>query len=71
MGATYTDLGATITGPQDDLNLDITASVDGATSTPISDIFIDTSATGTHTIIYSATDQNGLTGTAQRTVNVN
>ena len=70
IGATYTDLGASIIGPTADLNLGITASVDGATSTPVSGISIDTSVVGTHTITYSATDQNGLVGTATRTVNV-
>jgi hypothetical protein len=70
VGASYTDLGATITGPQGDLNLGIVASVDGASSTPISAITIDTSAPGTHTITYSATDQNGLVGSVQRAVNV-
>ncbi len=70
VGATYTDLGATITGPTADLNLGIMASVDGATSTPISSVLVDTTAPGTHTIVYSATDQNGLTSTATRTVNV-
>ncbi len=70
IGATYNDLGATITGPTADLNLGISASVDGATSTPISSIHIDTSVAGVHVITYSATDQGGLTGTATRTVDV-
>jgi hypothetical protein len=68
VGATYLDLGATITGPQADINLGIWASVDGGatTTTPT----IDTSQPGTHTIIYTATDQSGLVGTASRMVNV-
>jgi hypothetical protein len=70
VGTTYADLGATITGPSTDLNLGITASVDGATSSPQAEIQIDTSVAGTHRITYSATDQNGLTGSATRTVNV-
>jgi hypothetical protein len=70
VGDTYNDLGATISGPQDDLNLGIQASVDNATSTPVADISVDTTQTGTHTIVYSATDQNGLVGTVSRTVNV-
>ncbi|HVM73640.1 MAG TPA: immunoglobulin-like domain-containing protein, partial [Candidatus Paceibacterota bacterium] len=72
VGATYSDLGASIapTSPVADLNLGIAASVDGATSTPLSGITIDTSTPGSHSIRYIATDQNGLEGTAQRTVNV-
>ena len=69
-GDTYSDLGATITGPSGDLNLGIDASVDGGATTTVSAIQIDTTAAGTHTITYSVTDQNGLTGTATRTVNV-
>jgi trimeric autotransporter adhesin len=65
---TYVDLGATITGPQVDLNLGIQASVDGASSTPIADIRIDTSKPNTHTITYKATDQASLTGSAVRAV---
>jgi hypothetical protein len=71
VGDTYADLGAVITAPAADLNLEVFASVDGASSTPLSGIFISTAATGTHTIIYSATDPAGLVGTASRTVNVN
>jgi hypothetical protein len=67
VGATYSDLGATITAPAADTNLDIKVAVDGGATTP-DQITIDTSAVGTHTIIYSATDQAGLTGTATRTV---
>jgi hypothetical protein len=70
VGSTYTDLGAIITGPTADLNLGVMASVDGATSTALSDVKIDTSVPGMHTIQYSATDQGGLVGTATRTVNV-
>ncbi len=70
VGTAYADLGATITGPQGDTNLGISASVDGATSTPVSAISIDTSVAGTHTIRYSATDQQGQIGTATRTVQV-
>jgi hypothetical protein len=70
VGATYTDLGATITGPQADLNLGIQASVDGGATTTAGAIEIDTSQPGTHAIEYIATDQNGLEGTATRTVNV-
>ena len=68
VGETYSDLGAAITGPTADLNLGIQASVDGATSTAAAEIFVDTSTAGTHTITYSAVDQNGLIGTVTRTV---
>jgi len=70
VGDTYADLGATITGPVGDINLGISATVDGGATTTLSALFVDTSLAGTHTIVYSATDQNGLTGTASRTVNV-
>ena len=68
VGATYNDLGASITGPSDDLNLGISASVDGASSTPMSSVALDTSQAGTHTIVFSATDQNGVTSSVTRTV---
>jgi hypothetical protein len=35
VGATYSDLGATITGPQADLNLGITTYVNGSPINPI------------------------------------
>jgi hypothetical protein len=65
VGATYSDLGATITGPQADLNLGIKTFVNGLFA---SNIQIDTSAVATDTIDYVATDQNGLTSTSSRTV---
>jgi Chaperone of endosialidase/Domain of unknown function (DUF5011) len=65
VGATYNDLGATITGPTADLNLGITTLLNG---TLTSNIVIDTSAAATDTIDYVATDQNGLTSTSTRTV---
>ena len=65
VGATYTDLGATITGPQQDLNLGIQTFVNGA---PMSPIEIDTSTAATDTIDYVVTDQTGLTATSTRSV---
>ena len=65
VGASYSDLGATITGPQADLNLGIQTYLNGA---PVSTIMIDTSAVATDTIDYVVTDQNGLTSTSTRTV---
>jgi hypothetical protein len=67
VGTAYNDLGATITGPQQDLNLGIEAIVDGGATT-LDQITIDTTQPGTHTIEYVATDQDGLETTATRTV---
>jgi hypothetical protein len=65
LGAAYNDLGATITGPQQDLNLGITTYVNGTEMNPVQ---IDTSTAATDTIDYVATDQNGLTSTSTRVV---
>jgi hypothetical protein len=65
VGANYNDLGATITGPQQDLNLGIQTFVNGVAVSPVQ---IDTSEAATDTIDYVATDQNGLTSTSTRTV---
>jgi hypothetical protein len=65
VGSVYADLGATITGPTDsDRNLGIHTFVDGV---PMDVILIDTSAPGTHTIEYVATNTAG-TATSTRTV---
>jgi hypothetical protein len=69
VGAVYSDLGATVTDNVDQ-NLGYKASVDGGATTTPDQITIDTSTVGTHTILYSATDSAGNTGTATRTVNV-
>ena len=65
VGTTYNDLGATITGPQADLNLGIQTFVNGAPASPVQ---IDTSDAATDTIDYVATDQDGRTSTTTRTV---
>jgi Domain of unknown function (DUF5011) len=65
VGVTYNDLGATITGPQADLNLGITTYLNGS---PMNPIQLDTTQAATDTIQYVATDQNGLTSTTTRTV---
>jgi hypothetical protein len=65
VGATYNDRGATITGPQGDLNLGITTYLNGALADPLT---IDTSQPATDTIQYVATDQSGLAATSTRTV---
>jgi hypothetical protein len=65
VGASYSDLGATITGPAADLNLGIQTFVG---TTPMSQAVIDTSAPATYHIYYVVTDANGLTSTSTRTV---
>jgi hypothetical protein len=65
VGETYNDLGATVTGPEQDLNLGITTYMNGIETNPVQ---IDTSAAATDTIDYVATDQSGLTATSTRTV---
>ena len=69
VGSTYGDLGALVTDNVSQ-NLGIYASVDGRATTTPELITIDTSTTTIYTILYSATDQAGNTGTATRTVNV-
>jgi hypothetical protein len=64
-GDSYADLGATITGPQQDLNLGIHLYVDGA---PTDTVQLGTTTPGTHSINYVATDTSGLTATSTRTV---
>jgi hypothetical protein len=65
VGATYNDLGATVTGPTVDLNLGIQTFVNGVAMSPVQ---IDTSAAATDTIDYVATDQSGLTSTSTRII---
>jgi hypothetical protein len=65
VGDSYADLGATITGPQADLNLGLKYLLNGAL---VSNIVIDTSAATTDTIDYVATDQAGNTATSTRAV---
>jgi hypothetical protein len=66
---TYSDLGATVTDNVDAAP-SFTVSLDGATSTPIEQLQLDTSVAGSHTITFTSTDQAGNTGMATRTVNV-
>lgn len=65
VGDTYADLGAQITGPQEDLNLGIHLYIDGAA---VDAVQLDTSVAGKHTIDYVATDAGGSTATSTRTV---
>ena len=65
VGATYADLGATITGPTEaDKNLGIHAFVNGIA---MDVVLIDASTAGTHTIDYVATNAFGI-ATSTRTV---
>jgi hypothetical protein len=65
IGASYADLGATITGPQADLNLGIETYLNGVLE---SSIELDTSAAATDTIAYVVIDSQGLTSTSTRIV---
>jgi hypothetical protein len=65
VGDSYADLGATITGPQADLNLGIRTYLNGA---PVNTIQIDTTQVATDTIDYVVSDASGLTATSTRTV---
>lgn len=65
IGTTYSDLGATITGPAADLNLGIVTFLNGKLAPNLT---LDTSAAATDTIAYVVTDQNGFTSTSTRTV---
>ena len=65
IGDSYNDLGATITGPQADLNLGITTYVNGIQMTPVQ---ITTTQAATDTIDYVVTDSAGNSATSTRTV---
>ncbi len=67
VGASYSDLGATITDNVD-TNLGYTVSLDNATSTSIDQLLLDTSVGGTHYLVFTAADQAGNTAHATRTV---
>jgi len=65
VGTTYADLGATISGPQQDLNLGIHLYIDGSATDAVA---IDTTTPATHSIDYVVTGISGLTSTSTRTV---
>ncbi|TSC69410.1 MAG: hemagluttinin family protein, partial [Parcubacteria group bacterium Gr01-1014_56] len=69
IGTSYVDLGASITDNIDQ-NLGFTVSLDGGASISIDQLNIDTTAAGEHSVLFSATDQAGNTGTATRIVTV-
>jgi hypothetical protein len=65
VGATYNDLGATITAPLADINLGIETYLNGS---PVSAIQLDTTQAATDTIGYVVADSQGLSSTSTRTV---
>jgi len=67
VGVSYSDLGATISDNIDS-NLGFKVSLDGGELMDISALSIDTATSTTYTILFSATDSAGNTGTATRTV---
>jgi hypothetical protein len=70
VGDSYSDMGVVISAgsPPADLNLGITANVDGGATTTPAEVAIDTTAPGTHSIVYSVTDSARVTASATRTV---
>jgi len=60
LGSTYTDPGATATDLED-----------GTVNVEVNDAAVDTSKVGEYTVTYTATDAQGNTAQATRTVNVN
>ncbi|MDP3785002.1 MAG: DUF5011 domain-containing protein [bacterium] len=70
VGATYSDMGVTVTDNIDQ-NLGYTASLNGGPAfSQGAGLSLDTSTTTTHTILYSATDQAGNTASSTRIVEV-
>ena len=69
VGSTYADLGATVTDNVDQ-NLGYTVSLDGGATTTVEQLVLDTTATSTHSIVFTATDGAGNTSTATRVVEV-
>ena len=65
--ATYSDPGATVSDNVD-ANLGVYAVVDGTDVGALSNVFLDTSSPGEHTIVYYSVDQAGNRGEATRTV---
>ncbi|MEI7720001.1 MAG: tail fiber domain-containing protein, partial [bacterium] len=67
VGDSYVDLGVSVTDNVTQ-NLGYSVSVDSAATTSPDQVHIDTSAPGSHTILYSAMDQAGNIGYATRNV---
>jgi hypothetical protein len=70
VGDTYSDPGAVVTDNVNN-NLGFTVSLDGGPQLDLSQLILDTTAAGEHTITYTATDEADNIGTATRTVIVN
>ncbi|MFM2414525.1 MAG: hypothetical protein RI911_218 [Candidatus Parcubacteria bacterium] len=66
VGAAWSDLGATATNNVGE----IMVSVNGVAAIVAGTATIDTTTAGTHTLLYTATDESGTTATATRTVTV-
>jgi len=64
IGSVYSDLGAIVTDDKND-NLGYKTSVNGV---EVEEVSIDTSEAGEYSITYTATDQEGNVGTAERVV---
>ena len=67
VGDSYIDPGVTVQSTVSP-NIGYTMALDGGATTTPDQFHLDTSTPGTHIILFSATDQNGQTGTATRTV---
>jgi hypothetical protein len=67
VGASYNDPGASIVDDEDE-DLPYLVSLDGGANITPEEFSLDTSAVGTHTITYTATDSHGNVGQAQRTI---
>ncbi len=65
VGDVYSDLGAAVEGSGPEGNLTVHTFVDGE---EMGVVLINTSAPGSHTIVYRATDGQGRTGETSRTV---
>lgn len=69
VGATYSDLGATVSdSAYPDIGYDV--SLDNGATTTLDQLSLDTSVPGTHAIVFSFTDPDGNSASATRTVNV-
>lgn len=66
IGSSYTDLGASVTGPtQQDLGLPVAVSVNGES---VSSVSVDTSTSSEWVIRYTATNSSGTTAVERRVV---
>lgn len=70
VGDVYGDMGAVITAPESAVNYGIKASLDGGELVDISQIVVDTSVAGVHSIVYTVVDASNATTTTERILNV-